>query len=235
MIEEEVRDALKDLVQEIGAVSACIVRDDDASRIGVPARTLPLGGGEMLRVELPTRVERDAGREHDVEAAFERAVRQLRAIRRRWEVERLPEILVAPGRLPPDARVRDRIQAFIQALGSIDRATNAFVARGKELVASARKPDELEAMRWQFLARRVLSTRAPGSSHGEIVDPDAYAMSFWYDASLVVLLVEPYAIDFVRHRCRQVARELCNLLPMLEPDPDTPAALGPRPGRPTPA
>jgi hypothetical protein len=78
-----------------------------------------------------------------------------------------------------------------------------------------------------------LSTHAPGSSHGEIVDPDAFAMSFWYDAALVVLLAEPYAVDFVRHRCRQVARELCNLLPLLDPDPDAPAAIGPRPRRPT--
>ena len=44
-------------------------------------------------------------------------------------------------------------------------------------------------------------------------------MSFWYDAALVVLLAEPYALDFVRHRARQVARELANLLPLLEPDP----------------
>ena len=62
-----------------------------------------------------------------------------------------------------------------------------------------------------------------------MVDPDAYAMSFWYDAALVVLLVEPYAIDFVRHRCRQVARELANLLPLLEPDPEAPAAIRRRP------
>src|SRR6187549_275636 len=90
---DEVRDALKDLVEEIGAVSARIVEHDDL-RTGVPARTLALGGGEYLRVELPTRVERDNGREHDIEAAFERATRVLRAIRRRWEVARLPEVVV---------------------------------------------------------------------------------------------------------------------------------------------
>jgi hypothetical protein len=50
-------------------------------------------------------------------------------------------------------------------------------------------------------------------------------MSFWYDAVLVVLLVEPYAVDFVRHRARQVARELTNLLPLLEPDPEAPAVI----------
>ena len=70
-----------------------------------------------------------------------------------------------------------------------------------------------------------LATHAPGSSHGEVIDPDAYAMTFWYDASLVVLLAEPYGVDFVRHRCRAVARELANLLPLLEPDPEAPAAI----------
>src|SRR5262252_10901689 len=95
-VSDEVRTALRELVEEIGAVSARIVEHDDL-RTGVPARTLALGGGEYLRVELPTRVERSTGREHDVEAAFERATRQLRAIRRRWEVARLPEVTVAPG------------------------------------------------------------------------------------------------------------------------------------------
>lgn len=232
MIEDEVRDALKALLDEIGATSARIVTDTD-QRTGVPARTIALGGGEYLRVELPTRVEKDAagsesGREHDIEAAFERVTRQLRAIRRRYEVARLPELLVAPGQLPSGHVVRERIQAYITALGAIDRASNAFVTKGTQLIAAARTPDELEATRWPFLARRALSTHAPGSSHGEVVDPDAYAMSFWYDASLVVLLAEPYAVDFVRYRCRHVARELCNLLPLLEPDPDAPAALGPR-------
>lgn len=235
MIEEEVRYALKELVDEIGAVSARIVGDDDVqSRSGIPARTLALGGGEYLRVELPTRVERsETGREHDVEAAFERVTRQLRSIRRRWEAARLPELVVAPGQLPTGDRVKQVIDAYVRGLASIDRANNAFVTRGTQLVACARPPDEVEGARWPFLARRALATHAPGSSHGEVVDPDAYAMSFWYDAALVVLLAEPYATDFVRHRCRHVARELCNLLPMLEPDPDAPAALGPRPGGPS--
>ena len=232
MVEEEVRDALKALVEEIGAVSARIVTDDSI-RTGVPARTLALGGGEYLRVELPTRVGRETGSEHDIEAAFERVTRQLRAIRRRYEVARLPEVTVAPGQTASGHVVRERIEAYMQALASIDRGTNAFVTKGTQLIASARPPDDVEGSRWPFLARRALSTHAPGSSHGEVIDPDAYAMSFWYDAALVVLLAEPYAIDFVRHRCRQVARELCILLPLLDPDPEAPAAIGPRPRRPT--
>ena len=223
-LEDEVRDALRALVEDIGAVSARIVENDDL-RTGVPARTLALGGGEYLRVELPTRSNRDS----DIEAAFEKVVRQLRAIRRRWEVARLPELTVAPGAVPASDRVTERIAAYMRALGTIDRASNAFVTRGTQLVASAKPPDELEGTRWPFLARRALATHAPGSSHGEIVDPDAYAMSFWYDATLVVLLAEPYATDFVRHRCRQVARELANLLPLLDPDPETPVAIRRRP------
>jgi hypothetical protein len=233
LIEDEVRDALKALVEDIGAVSARIIADEDGHRTGVPARTLALGGGEYLRVELPTRIERETGREHDIEAAFERITRQLRAIRRRWEVARLPEMIVASGQLPAGDRVLATIESYLKGLASIDRATNAFVTRGAQLIAAARAPDDLEATRWPFLARRALATHAPGSSHGEVIDPDAYAMSFWYDAALVVLLAEPYATDFVRHRCRQVSRELCNLMPMLEPDPDAPAAIGPRPRRPT--
>ncbi len=227
MIDDEVRDTLRELVQEIGAVSARIVENDDL-RTGVPARTLALGGGEYLRVELSTRTDRET-HEHDVEAAFERATRQLRAIRRRWEVARLPEVSVAAGLPATGDLVRNRIQSYLAALAAIDRATNAFCTRGPMLIASAKPPGDLEGSRWPFLARRVMQTHSPNSSHGEIVDPDAYAMTFWYDASLVILLDEPYAIDFVRHRAKQVARELSNLLPMLEPDPSAPAAIRRRP------
>jgi hypothetical protein len=223
-IADEVRAALRELVDEIGAVSARIIEHDDL-RTGVPARTLALGGGEYLRVELPTRRSREA----DVEAAFDRITRQLRAIRRRWEVARLPEVSVAPGGPPTNERIADRIAGYLRALASIERASNAFVTRHTQLVAAAREPDELEATRWPFLARRALASHAPHSSHGEVIDPDAYAMSFWYDAALVILLAEPYALDFVRHRARQVTRELVNLLPLLEPDPEVPAAMRRRP------
>jgi hypothetical protein len=219
-IADEVRAVLRELVAEIGAVSARIVEHDEL-RSGVPARTLALGGGEYLRVELGARHDREV----DVEAAFDRTVRQLRAVRRRWEIARLPEVTVSSGAAPSQGRVAERIETYLRALAGIDRATNAFVIRGSQLIAAARAPDELEATRWPFLARRALANHAPHSSHGEVVDPDAYAMSFWYDAVLVVLLIEPYAADFVRHRTRQVARELTNLLPLLEPDPEAPAAV----------
>ena len=223
-LEDEVLQVLRDLVTEIGAVSARITEHDDV-RTGVPARTLALGGGEFLRVELGTHSSSAV----PIEQAFEHVTRQLRAIRRRWEVARLPEAFVGPGAAPTSDKVTDRIAHFLKGLAGIDRATNAFVTRAGKLIACANTPDESESSRWQFLARRTANTHAPGSSYGEIVDPDAYAMSFWYDCTLIVFLAEPYGIDFVRHRCRQVARELANLLPMLEPDPDAPAAIRRRP------
>ncbi len=226
-VTDEVREALRELLEQVGGTSARIVENDDL-RTGVPARTLALGGGEYLRVELPTRSTVAPG---DVEAAFDRVTRQLRAIRRRWEIARLPEITVTPGSpgAPSQDRVTAQIAAYMKGLASIDRASNAFVSRGTQLIASGNPPDDMEGSRWQFLARRVLATHAPGSSHGEIVDPDAYAMSFFYDCALVVLLADPYGLDFVRHRCRQVARELAHLLPLLDPDPETPAAIRRRP------
>lgn len=223
-LEDEVREALRELVTEVGAVSARITQDESA-RSGVPARTIALGGGEYLRIELAT----TSSAEVSIEAAFERATRQLRAIRRRWEAARLPEVVVSRNAPPQADKVGERITGYLKALASIDRASNAFVVRAGKLLASATAPDEAETSRWQFLARRAATAKDPGSSYGEIVDPDAYAMTFWYDCTLIVFLVEPYGIDFVRHRCRQVARELANLLPLLEPDPDAPAAIRRRP------
>jgi hypothetical protein len=224
MIDDEVRATLKELVEELGAISARVSEVDDA-RVGVPGRTVALGGGEHLRVELGTRTGKDV----DIEATLERATRQLRTIRRRWEVTRLPEVQVSSSAPPAGDKVVDRIAHFLKALASIDRASNAFVTRGTILVACAKPPDEIENSRWPFLARRALGTHAPGSSHGEIVDPDAYAMSFYYDCALVLLLAEPYAEDFVRHRCKHVAREIAVLLPMLDPDPEAPAAVRRKP------
>ncbi len=237
-IEDEVREVLRALVDESGALSARIIEHDD-SRSGIPARTLALGGGEYLRVELPSRTPKSDGGEdattsraaHDVEALLDRVTRQLRAIRRRWDAMRLPEVVVSAGTasIPPPDRVTARIEHFLKALASIDRATNALCTRNDKVLAFAQEPDALAATRWPFLSRRALAAHAPNSSHGEIIDPDAYAMSFWYGAVLIVLLDEPYAVDFVRHRTRAVARELANLLPMLEPDPAAPAAMRRRP------
>ena len=229
MLDDEVRQILRELVEELGARSAVITEEPD-ERSGVPARTTPLGGGGFLRVELGTRSH--AGQTVDV--ALERCVRALRAAARRWETG-LPTMGVgAAGAPAADVaaavaldKVKERIGAYLSALAGIGQVENALLLVKGAVIASGRIVQELEEARWPFIARRVAAAREAGSSHGELADPDFYAVEFWYGATLVLYLTPPYALDFVRFRCRQVTRELAQLLPLLEPDPAAPAAIRP--------
>jgi hypothetical protein len=222
-LDDELRQILKELCADTGAIAAAVTSSTD-TRTGVPARTLPLGGGNFLRIELSTRSKRE-----DVEATLERAARAIRAAGRRWETEELPEVAVGVGRGSPVERARERITTYLRALSSIQHGQNALVVYRGHVVGSAQPLDELEAARWPFIARRAAAAaeRARGSSHADIADPDFYATTFWYGAILIVYFAAPYATDFVRHRARLVARELAKLLPGLEPDPAEGAAIRP--------
>lgn len=193
MIEDEVTECLRELIDLVGATSARIgaevsdgvERSDIPPRIGgdangvgrldIPARIIPLGAGEYLRLELRARKPNV-----DVDAALEHAMRTLRTIRRRWEVARLPEVTVSADRTRGPTAL-ERIQEYVGALAVIDRASNAFLVHRSDLIVAARPADEFEAMRWPLLARRIMSIHSPHSSHGELVEPDAFAMSFWYE------------------------------------------------------
>jgi hypothetical protein len=240
-LEDDVLGVLRLLCEQTEALRASVVRETD-TRTGIPARTFPIGEDGFLRIELGARSSSDPNVESFISTATKRLAVLGREMRRRAELAGtplegpvLPEVVFSTTSGPTIGKVTERIEAYLKALAQIDRASNAFVVRaGKggaaaKLVGSATPPDEQETSRWQFLARRVFNTHAPGSSHGEIVDPDAYAMSFWYDCALLVFLAEPFGVDFVRHRCKQVSRELSNLLPMLDPEPDAPAAIRRRP------
>lgn len=223
MLDDEVRQILRDLIAELGATSAVITQSVE-DRTGVPARTLPLGGGDFLRVELASRSKTES-----IDATLERAVRALRAAGRRWD-QQLPAMTVATDTGVVTAeKVKDRIAAYVTALAGIGQVENALLVLKGELVVAGKPPQELEAERSEFILRRVAAAREPGSSHGELADPDFYAVEFWYGAALVLYLRQPYALDFIRFRCRQVTRELAQLLPMLEPEPPAPAALRPPP------
>jgi hypothetical protein len=233
MIEVEIRDILQALLAETGSRSAAIVDDDGPS--GVPTKRRPLGGDRTLQVELATRTPKESPEEGErseqmlsIDAQLEVAVRQLRALARRWNTEQLPLLRVPPGTASPE-RVIHRIEAFLRALTGSAGAHNALVARRGQLVAAAAAVDERWASRLGFLSRRAAAATSARSSHGEVIDPDAFALTFYYDAVLIVVIDAPYSVDFLRHRCRMVARELALLLPMLEPDPATPAAVRPVP------
>lgn len=228
MLENEVRDILQALLADTGSISASIVADD--GHLGVPSKRRPLGGDRTLQVELASRTRKDGGdgegerAELSVDAHLEIAVRQLRAVARRWSAEQLPLMRVPPAPASPD-RVLARVSAFLRALAGSAGAHNALLVRRGQVVASAESVDEILASRASFLARRAWATPAEKSSHGEVIDPDAYAMAFYYDAALLVMIEAPYSVDFLRYRCRMVARELAQLLPMLDPEPETPAML----------
>lgn len=242
MIEAELRDILQALLDETGSLAAAIV-SDDGDRTGVPSKRRPLGGDRALVLELASRSRKEVAPSADgdgeasaevdrrpqaTDALLEVAARQLRAVARRWNVDPLPLVRVPPQTASAD-RVLARVQTFLQALASATAGDNAVLWRRGKVLGSATALDEHQASRAGFLARRALAAAGPHSSHAEVVDPDAYAMSFYYGAVLVVTVQAPYAVDFLRHRCRQVARELALLLPSLEPDPETPAAVRPVP------
>jgi hypothetical protein len=230
MIEHEIREILQALLTDTGSISAAIVSDD--GHLGVPCKRRPLGGDRTLQVELPSRTRKDDSdgerSELSVDARLEIAVRQLRALARRWNAAQLPLVRVPAGSasslpLPSPERVIHRIEAFLRALVGSASARNALLVRRSQLVAAASAVAEPWASRVSFLARRAWAAAPANSSHGEVIDPDAFALAFYYDAVLIVVIDAPYAVDFLRHRCRMVVRELALLLPMLEPDPETPA------------
>src|SRR5688572_26019330 len=133
MLDDEVRQILRDVVDELGAKSA-LITDAPDERSGVPGRTMPLGGGGFLRVELGTRSH--AGQSVDV--ALERCVRALRAAARRWDAE-LPAIAVgtATGAVTED-KVRERIAAYLIALAGIGQVENALLLVKGAVLASGK-------------------------------------------------------------------------------------------------
>ena len=223
MIEDEVRQLLRELVQATGAESAMIVHGEPDPAAAVNA---PLGGGSFLVVG---RGELAAG-EFSHGAAVERCARALRACARRWDV-RLPALSSPDSARSPKEALVGRIQVFLEALCRALSMDNAVVMLRDRVVVSAFPLEELERAQLPFTARRVAAeaARQTGSSHAELYGDDFYATTFWYGGCLIGFFSRPYALDFVRQRAKQVTRELAHLLSLLdEPDHD-PAKSQPPP------
>lgn len=236
---EHVRMILADLRASLGARRASVVPrgapDPGLSGAG-GLRALPLGGGARLELELGAMVRPD----DEVDVALEQAVRALRAAAREAAGENhatleanagthapvdFPAVTVVAGGSTRPARVADRIHQFLEALATLHHAENALCVLRGDIVSAAHSPSELERSRAELLVRRAQAgAKAAGHTHGDLVDPDAYVLTFWLSAALIVYFAAPYSTDFVRHRARAVARELTELLPELEPDPVAPAA-----------
>lgn len=255
---EHVRAILADLRASLGARRASVVPrgapDPGVSGASAPTRlgptsldggpgglrALPLGSGARLELELGTMVHPD----DEVDVALEQAVRALRAAAREvlgghattdempTAPLEFPAVTVVAGGSARPARVADRVRQFLEALSAIQHAENVLCVVRGDIVSAAHAPSELHRSRAELLIRRAqAAARAAGHTHGDLADPDAYVLTFWLSAALVVYFSGPYSIDFIRHRARAVSRELAELLPELEPDPAAPAAaLRPPPG-----
>ena len=240
---DHVRTILADLRVSLGARRASVVPrgapDPGVSGAG-GLRALPLGGGARLELEMGHMVRPD----DEVDLALEQAVRALRSAAREVRGNHattdevpaapleFPAVTVVAGGAARPTRVADRIHQFLEALTAIQHAENVLCIVRGDIVAAARAPSELQRSRVELLVRRTQAgAKAAGHTHGDLADPDAYVLTFWLSAALVVYFSGPYSTDFIRHRARAVARELAELLPELEPDPAAPAAaLRPPPG-----
>jgi len=223
-LRDEVHGILTELRATIGARRASVIPDPQHDPpIGAHGgvRALPLGGGARLELELGPMAQTD----DQIDLALEQAVRALRSAARAAGVA-LPAVTVVADAASRPLRIAERVRAYLEALANLHGAQNALVLVRGAVVASARPVQPLEESRAELLVRRAAAgARAAGTTHGELADPDAFIVTFWYSAALIVYFAGPYATDFVRHRARLVARELANLLPDLEPDPESPAAV----------
>jgi hypothetical protein len=219
-----VRARLRELLDELGARRVSVVPPGGAATLGAGGlRSLPLGGGARLEVELGA-----IGRATDVvDRALEIAVRDLRQLARDSKAA-WPNASVA-NHTP--VQLRDRIAMYLAALAEQQGAVNVLLMMRGDVAFAVRPASELERERLPLLSRRLDAVaRANGSSHGELTDEDVFGLSFWHRTALIVYFDRAYSIDFVRHRARLVARELAGLLPDLDPEPAAPAIVLPPPG-----
>lgn len=226
MLTDELKQLLRELVEQTGAQDVAIVHDSEDENAPSDLLSVPIGGGARLTARFPG--DDDAC---DRDAAMERAARSLRACARRWDVPTLPPVRFPDGDLGTRDRVVARIVAYLQALANTQGMVNATVTHRGCPVASAEPLTELQRERIPFTLKRVSAeaARSASSSHADIAGDDYFAQSFWFDACLVAFFDAPYSVDFVRHRARLVAKEVSNLLPLLD-DPDhDPAHVAPIP------
>ncbi len=233
MLASEVREILRELSEELGGREVSIIAADVGPNEST-AEHRALGSGRYLIARAASGADDEAPPQPEdaVALALEQASRALRSAARRWDHDALPlQSWPEGGEVPSRGRVIARIQAYLCGLAGSSRARNAIVTEHGEIVTAANDALELDSERLPFALKRVEANAATrdGTSFGEIVGDDFYARSFWHGAGLVLFFDGPWAPDFVRHRCRQVCRELGHLLASLDPPPAAPASIAPVP------
>jgi hypothetical protein len=188
-----------------------------------------LGMGCLLCATFHTREQPDAP-----QSRAQLLEQSARAMRARMKTEGLgawPLLALPLDRPDPRRLILARMQQFLQGLADTSSLRQVALTCRGTLTASAFTISELDESRLDLLLRQLdlACDHTVGTSHGELVQNDIYAQSFWFGAALIGFADKPYAEDFVRHRFKQVARELSHLLAMLDGDPDTPVKIAPPP------
>jgi hypothetical protein len=226
--EGELLDILRHLVSESGARSARIAPDTRRQEPDEAVARLGLGMLLFVRYDDPEPAGTPVGRAEQVE----RAARALREELRRQGRSEVPLLVVPDEHLDHRHLILARIQQFLHGLITTTGMRQAILWAWGDIVSSAEPLEELDKERMPLLVRQLerAAQSTPGTSHGELVRSDLFARSFYYGAALVVFAGSSYSEDFLRHRCRQVTRELGHLLSLLEDGPDSPARQAPPPG-----
>jgi hypothetical protein len=226
-MDDELRDLLRELVESTGAEAAAIVQAASEPAASGELKAVPLGMGGLLEVRYAGPAGAD-GRP----AAIERTSRALRACLRRWGEERFPPLFVQRSHGFDRSRVRDRIQSYLRAFANTPGVSNAAITLHDEVAVAAEPLDELQRETIPFLLKQLAAearTHKGETSHVEVVREDLCAFAFWVDAALIAFTRGDFSSDFLRHRARLVTREIGQLLPYLDDDPEAPAMIAPLP------
>jgi hypothetical protein len=226
--EVEAQDILRELLREPGALAASL---------GAPPPALDVHGSVEKRVpllhgaELVVAVAETAP--PSLDATVEHAARDLMTRLRLYQVTDVPSIWLAGATPRSREALLRRVQRLLEALSSMHGAVAVALGYRTDVLAAAGDLDEQRRDRLPFLRRRIdaeAARRRGKTSHAEIVGEDVYARSFWFDAYLWVFFGgEGWPEDFVRHRARQVIRQLSAILPYLIDGPPASAQVKPVP------
>ncbi len=224
MFQDEVRKQLERLLDEIGAefVEICSQTEDEMVRNDQrPRSTYPIDTQRYLSVGFaPTQ------QPENFEITIENGIKRLIACSHRWD-ESLPRLFVPQKDSDRRPRILERIRIYLDALCCSQFCTNAMVLVRGQLITSARPlssaTKQLVPTMLERLSDQIEQNRG-NSSHAELITPNCYCRSFWFDAVILLLFSGTYAVDFVRHRTKLVTRELVALLPDLDDPPLDPAS-----------
>lgn len=227
MIDDDITELMRELLSLSDAHSVHIIRENQT--LPLHGLCVKLGMGCLLCATFHTREPDDAPQSRA--QLLEQSARSMRARIKAEGSASWPLLSLPHDRPDPRQLILARMQQFLQGLADTGRLRQVVLTSRGTLVASAFTISEIDESRLELLLRQldVASDSAVGSTHGQLARPDVFALSFWYGAALIGFADNLYAEDFVRHRFKQVARELAHLLAMLDGDPDTPVKVAPVP------